>query len=292
MGPRRLLNKNGGVGDLAVDTEIEGSEGRYRARPSEEWAIWGPMGGYIAAFALRAAGAHSGLSRPVAFSCHFLSVAAFDTIDIETTTLRASKRAASTRAHVSQGGKPVLDAIVWSVAGESPGLVHDHAQFPDVPNHRELKSIRELVNPDEQPPYPFWLNFDSKPFNWLPYEEWIKREPGPPVWQQWQQFQPTPTFDDPYVDACRLLILADVASWPSAVQAHAADIAFIAPNLDLNVQFHRDARGDEWLLSDGFSAVAEDGLIGFRSQVWSDSSRLLASGGGQLLCRPMPTPAS
>src|SRR5437764_14249330 len=101
------------VGDLAVDTEIEGNDGHYTGRPFEDWAIWGPMGGYIAAFGLRAAGAHSGLARPAAFSCHFLSVAAFDTIDIETTTLRASKRAASTRVGISQGGKAVLEAIAW-----------------------------------------------------------------------------------------------------------------------------------------------------------------------------------
>ena len=94
------------MGDLALDTEIEGSDGRYQGRPSDEWAIWGPMGGYIAAFALRAAGAHSGLARPAAFSCHFLSVAAFDTIDIEATTLRASKRAASTRVAISQEAGP------------------------------------------------------------------------------------------------------------------------------------------------------------------------------------------
>src|SRR5207248_975763 len=91
-----------------------------------------------------------------------------------------------------------------------------------------------------------------------------------------------------------LLILADVASWPSAAQAHRANSGFIAPNLDINVQFHRDGREEQWLLADGVSAVAEDGLIGFRSQVWSDTGRLLASGAGQLLCRPVPAsgPAS
>jgi acyl-CoA thioesterase len=275
------------VGDLGVDTAIEGGDGRYTGRVSDDWAIWGPNGGYIAAFALRAAGAHSGLPRPAAFSCHFLSVAAFDTIDIETTSLRASKRAASTRVSISQGGKAVLDAVVWSVAEHNAGLAHDHAEPPDVADHQGLKTIRELVKPGDEPPFPFWNNFDAKPLHWLDREEWMKRTPGAPIWREWLRFLPTATFDDPYVDAARLLILADVASWPSAVQAHPADNGFIAPNLDVNVQFHRDARDEEWLLADGFSAVAEDGLIGFRSQVWSGSRRLLASGSGQLLCRPV-----
>ena len=222
-------------------------------------------------------------------SCHFLSVAAFDNVDIATTTLRAGKRTASTRATISQQGKPVLEAIVWSVAGASDGLDHDHAEMPDVPGHTDLKNIRELVNPDDEPPFPFWKNFEVKPLHFLPFEEWIKRPPSEPIWREWLRFSPTATFDDPYVDAARLLILADVASWPSAAQAHPGGNGFIAPNLDVNVQFHRDAREDEWLLTDGFSAVAEDGLIGFRSQVWSDGGRLLASGSGQLLCRPVPS---
>jgi acyl-CoA thioesterase len=274
------------VGDLAVDTAVEGGEGRYTARLSSDWEIWGPMGGYVASIALRAAGAHSGLTRPAAMSVHFLSVASFDAVDIEVATLRSSRRAASVRVDVSQGGKAVLEALVWMVAGAGDGLVHDHAVAPAVTHHSELKTIRELVDPETRPPFRFWENFDAKPLKWV--EDWENRPPGEPVWQQWLRFLPTPTFADPYVDACRLLILADVASWPSAAQAHRANSGFIAPNLDVNVQFHRPASEHEWLLADGFSGVAEDGLIGFRSQVWSDGGALLASGSGQLLCRRIP----
>ena len=41
------------MGDLAIDTAVEGSDGRYRARLSRDWEIWGPNGGYLAAIALR-----------------------------------------------------------------------------------------------------------------------------------------------------------------------------------------------------------------------------------------------
>ena len=34
--------------------------------------------------------------------------------------------------------------------------------------------------------------------------------------------------------------------------------------------------------------IRPDGLVGFRSRVWSRAGRILASGGGQLLCRPVP----
>ena len=63
------------MGDLAADTAIEGSDGRYRAHLSRDWEIWGPNGGYLAVIAIRAAGAQTSLRRPATFSCHYLGVA-------------------------------------------------------------------------------------------------------------------------------------------------------------------------------------------------------------------------
>src|SRR4051812_43115549 len=74
----RLLGRGGAshavaMGDLGIDTEVRAvGDGRYEATLSREWEIWGPMGGYVAAFALRAAGASSPFDRPATFSCHFL----------------------------------------------------------------------------------------------------------------------------------------------------------------------------------------------------------------------------
>ncbi len=57
------------MGDLGTDTAIEAlGEGRFSASLSPEWEIWGPMGGYVAAIALRAAGATSPFPAPVAGS--------------------------------------------------------------------------------------------------------------------------------------------------------------------------------------------------------------------------------
>ena len=36
------------------DTAVDGTDGSYRAVLSKDWEIWGPMGGYVAAVALRA----------------------------------------------------------------------------------------------------------------------------------------------------------------------------------------------------------------------------------------------
>ncbi len=51
---------------------------------------------------------------------------------------------------------------------------------------------------------------------------------------------------------------------------------YIAANLDLTVQFRRPAADEQWLFAEGFADVAENGLIGFRSRVWSRSRQLLA----------------
>jgi len=91
------------------------------------------------------------------------------------------------------------------------------------------------------------------------------------------------------------VVLIDVVSWPSASQHHAwkwpNGQEWIAPSLDLYVAFHDPQPKEEWLLIDGHSPIAADGLIGWTGRLWSESRRLIASGGGQLLCRRVPVQA-
>ncbi len=62
----------------------------------------------------------------------------------------------------------------------------------------------------------------------------------------------------------------------------------MAPSLDLAVQLHRIDDVGDWLLLKGVAPIADRGLLGFRSEVWSAAGRLLASGSGQLLARKVP----
>ena len=59
------------MGDLERDTRLVGEKGRYTATLSRDWEIWGPNGGYLAAIALRAAGAEAAIQRPASFTGHF-----------------------------------------------------------------------------------------------------------------------------------------------------------------------------------------------------------------------------
>jgi acyl-CoA thioesterase-2 len=279
------------VGDLGLDTAVEAlGDGRYRASVSRDWEIWGPMGGYMASFALRAAGAESSFGRPASFFCHYLGVAAFDEIAIAVTKLRGGRNAESFRVAISQGDRPIMEATVWTVA-DVDGLEHDLTTPPDVPDPDGLPTLREL-RPDEEPYYPFWANLDAKPIGF--HHEWPPTESLDPIWREWERFVPAATFDDPWVDACRALVLIDVCSWPSATRHHAwkwhDGPQWVAPSLDLYVAFHEACPEDEWLMIDGLSPLAKEGLVAWNGRLWSTSRRLIASGTGQLLCRRLPPP--
>jgi acyl-CoA thioesterase II len=279
------------MGDFGADTAVTAQgEGRYQATLSREWEIWGPMGGYVATIALRAVGAASRFDRPASFYCHYLGVADFDVVDIAVEPLRQAKTAESLRVSVTQADRRILEADVWAT-GDVEGLEHEHLDPPDVPSWRDLPTIAELVGDDaEGPPFPFWNNFDPRPVHWR--EEWPPPEAYDPVWRQWEKFVPVATFDDPWLDAARSVILVDVASWPAAFQHHAwREPPFIAPTLDLYVAFHEPAPASEYLLADGHSPIGRDGLLGFTTRVWSEDFRLVASGGGQMLCRRIPQPS-
>ena len=275
------------MGDLAADTAVTGSVGRYKARLSRDWEIWGPNGGYLAVIALRAAGAHTPLRRPATFSCHYLGVAEFDAVDLEVRTIRGSRRTTSVGVSMTQDGRPILEAQAW-IVGDVEGLEHDAAPMPDVAPPEQLPNVAELMSDQERGPYhAFWSNFEERPLSWLPREEWEAREPGDSSVRSWFRYVPRDTFDDAFVDAGRSLLLVDTLGWPAAVRAYTSDLPFYAPSLDVTARFHAAARDQPWLLAECSSPVARDGLVASSASVWSGDGRLLATGGQQMLCRPM-----
>src|SRR5215467_4499749 len=200
------------MGDFCIDTAVEGSGGRYRAELSRDWEIWGPNGGYVAAVAMRAAGAATSLRRPASFAGHFLNVADFDAVELEVVTLRAARRAESLRVSMTQRGRPIFEAVVWAVAAVE-GLQHDVAEMPALPRPAQLTSMEELAAQHGlQPRYSFWNNLDVRPIDWVPWQE---RRAGAPRWQEWYRFRPRATCDDPFADAARSLLLIDTLVWPA-----------------------------------------------------------------------------
>src|SRR5437899_10133044 len=269
---------------LDLDTRVSGAAGRYRAVISSDWDVWGPNGGYVAAIALRAAGAEARIPRPVAFAAHYLSVARFAPVDLEVTAVHRGRRSESLRVSMTQEGKPVLEAIVRTAA-ELPGLAHDETEPPEVPGPEGLSNMDELHA--GQPTYRFWQNLEGRP---VAPGLWQGGRPvRSPVIRQWYRYWPVARFEDPFVNAARALVLIDTLVWPAACQRHLAP-EFTAPNLDIVAWFHRPAHDSEWLLADAIAPIAESGLIGGTVRLWSVDRRLVATGGAPLLCAPGPGP--
>lgn len=274
------------MGDFELDTRLEPvGDQHFRATFSEDWRIWGPSGGYVASIALRAVGHVAKVPRPAAFSGHFLSVGDFAEVDVAVRTIKAGRRSESFAVSIEQAGRPLFEAMVRTAA-DGPGLEHDVAEFPATEDPANLKEIPELVDDaDEGPPYPFWNNFRIKPV-W-PERFSQPRQSYPPIFREWYRFDPRPTFEDPFLDAARALMMIDTASWPAANQPHMSE-DFTAPNLDVVAWFHRTEPASEWLLMDQSCDVAGGGLMGTHGRIWSERGKLLASGGAQLFCIPRP----
>jgi len=277
------------MGDFERDTHLEPAEGpeqplpRYQANLSKDWEIWGPNGGYLASIALRAAGHEAAIPRPVAFAGHFLSVGRFGPTDAEVEVLRRGRSSESLRVTLSQEGKPIFVALVRTAA-EVPGLEHDVATAPVVPPPDAIEPVVWRNT------YTFWNNFDVR---WVKPSADERKEldqearAHEPHWLSWQRLRPRATFDDPFTDAARYLLLIDTLTWPAASLPH-PNGAFRAPNLDVVAWFHRADPESDWLLAEQHCGVAEGGLMGTHGRVWSRDGRLLATGGAQLFCVPRP----
>lgn len=277
------------MGSLADDTAmVLVGEARYEAVLSEDWSIWGPNGGYLAAVALRAAGAHSSLERPrpASLQCHFLGVARFDTVRLDVAVLRAAKRAEAMRVSMSQDGQPVLDALVWTVAEGLDGIRHVGASMPaGVPHWSACTPLADVL-PEGFTRHRFADNIEER---WLePFVPFDQRPATEPEFRLWARFRPEPAFDDPFVDGGRLAVLVDTFQWPAAARGQdGPTLSYVAPSLDLTCQFHQPAPAAEWLFVEACSPVAADGLVAGTSRVWDEAGRLVASGSQVMLCRPM-----
>lgn len=272
--------------DLNAATAIHpNGPGRYRALLSSDWEIWGPQGGYLATVAMRAAGAAMDRARPATIDVHFVGAGTSDWVDIEVETNRATRVGTSVGVRIVQGERLLLVGSVWGVDAELDGLEHQTSAVPDVPRPEALTSMAELIaNQPSGHIHPFWANLEDRPTEWI--EDWENRTPDEPSSHRWYRFTATETFDDPWLDAGRLLIVLDVDSWGATVRAHTNDLDHFAPTIQLTGRFIGDARTHPWLLSHAEAPVASNGLIAAAGRIWSEDDRLLAVGGSTLLCRP------
>lgn len=263
------------------DTAVEacGDDGLYRASLSRRWEIWGPNGGYMAAIALRAAGKYAPGFTPVSFYCQYLNVAKFEPVDIQVSSLKSGKVASALTVVISQNNKIILNAQVWLTI-DLPGYEHDHISKPSCwKEHTETESDDDVSHYG----YQFWNNFLKKPVIPMLFE---KKEGQIPRFSSWFRFEPDFEINDAFLDAARSLVLIDTLQWPAVYRSYGpGDMEYVAPSLDLAVQFHRSSQNSPWLFCDAFGDYAHRGVIAGKGEVWDEQGQLIASGRSQSLCR-------
>jgi acyl-CoA thioesterase II len=273
-------------GDLERDTRVTraGESGAYTAAVSPDWQIWGPNGGYMATIALRAGMAEAKIQNPASIYVQFLRAARTDVLDVRVAVVQSGRRAEAIRVSMTQDGKPVLEALLRT-ALPNDGLVHRAVDMPEVAPPESLPLLDELLLTRAVPRFSFWNNIEARVLQPRRFETDVA--PVRPHMLEWYRFRPRATFDDPVLDAARGLILVDTLGWPSAWLAHPGT-KIRAPNLDIAVFFHQSAQNSEWLLCEQLCQVGAGGLLGASGRVFDREGRLIASGGGQLLCMPGP----
>jgi acyl-CoA thioesterase len=269
------------MANLEQATAIEGTDGRFSARLSEDWCVWSPAGGYLLALALRAAGRHSAFATPLSLSCHFLAAPKLDLVQLTVTSLRKTRVAESLRVAMLQEGKPVIEALIWC-GGPVEGYAHEDATMPEVPACDTL-AAREVQAgaPGSQT---LWQHLEHRPCGPL---HWQEPQPAAPRQRDFIRVRDFPETADAFLDAGRYALVLDSFTWPAAAHAYAGDSRFIAPTISFSIEFHRRT-ASPWLLSDAYAPCAADGRIAIHNRIWSPDGQLIATGNGTLICRPRP----
>jgi acyl-CoA thioesterase II len=274
------------MGDFERDTRVERTSAGYRAELRRDIDASAPNGSYLSAFALRAAGLEAAIPRPVSYYAHYLQAPRPGTVDLSVDTLVRDGRAESFLVRVLQGDKPVLTAMVRT-ARAGLGLEHDTA-LPPVASPPEQLPTPETLRPDDHEREPPLLR--GLEVRVVQKQRFVSpRRSLPPRLLEWYRFPMAGEVEDPFVDACRSLMLIDTLCWPAASMPHPRS-TYVAPSLELAVWFHRASLESEWLLADVESPVAADGCVAAHARVFSRAGKLVASGGTQLLCVPAPAP--
>ncbi len=260
-------------------TFVSRSGDAFAAVIDPEWCIWGPIGGYLAAIALRSVGLITSAGyRPVTLSCQFIAKGEPGPVDIVVEPLKTGG-SSFFNVQVRQGGTLLLQAQVVTTA-KIAGPDRIEAQMPVVPRREGLECFADQLERYGHKAIGFWANADGRQVDF--------RAPGDPdprgcrteCWLRFLDWLPTA---DPFVDGGRAVMLIDTHLWRAYNRGQSVMPEHVAPSLDLSVWFHEAAPDADWLLCEARTDVARQALLHGTARVWTDDGRLVASGGGQCL---------
>jgi acyl-CoA thioesterase len=284
---------------LEQQTAVEQTApGKYRGNVSEQWKLWTPVGGYLATIALRTAQSASTMSRPVSMTCHYLREASFGPVDLEVTTLGSTERAESLLVRMKQDGVDILTTLVSAAPNDAQG---PNLSWQDAPEVTEPEDMPGTVLYEDAAKLlgdqPYWQMLDFRMVKGLPTtrtypsfaglseEELIEKRFEPRREAHIRGWNRVPNGEgakDPWVDACRYVIICSGMMFPVVADPFTPPLRFIAPTLNLTVDFHSFHPDEQWLLSDATGARAGQGILGADTRLWCRSGDLLATAQAQL----------
>ncbi len=245
------------------------TEGVYTVKLSPAWDVWGPNGGYLCSLLLRAVGQQTERSMPVSFSGQYLRTPSYDDVTITVELIKSGRSVSAYNACMKQGGKIMINAMVWT-SDPKDGLEY---QCENLPQH--FVPLNEAGNRPPVGPMAMWDNLDIREVTYHGGH-----------YSHWYRFIPELNISDPFIDAARSIMLIDTMQWPARYFMEEKPPMYVAPSLDLYVQFHQFSENSEWLFSDATSNIAHEGLVAGSATVWDENGQLLASGGSQSLLLP------
>jgi acyl-CoA thioesterase II len=271
--------------NLQDATRVARIDQNFKAAIDPEWCVWGPVGGYVAAIALRTIGLVAPANhRPVTLSCQFLAKGNPGEVDVMVEPLKVGSTSFF-NVRLVQGSEIFLQAQICTTAKiDGPDQVG--VTPPDVPGPAALEPFAAQLERFGHTPIAFWKNVDGRQVDFRP--------PGDPDprgcrTECWMRFEDWQTTSDPFLDGARALILIDTNIWRAYNRGQSELPKHVAPSLDLTVWFHEAVPDSPWQLVEAQADLARRALLNGSARVWSKEGRPIASGGGHCLFVPIRT---
>lgn len=268
-------------------TAVEGADRRYFASVDPSWdGPIGTHGGVLAAIGLNAIDREvnpAGELQIRSLTCQYLRAPKTGAVEIFVDPLRSGRRFSSSRAVMSQNGKPCISYLATHSGPDLEELISFSPPLPDVSPapSRDAPSIPALEWNDNADG---WMQFPEQAPTFFKRVLCAPRfGHGPFMGPDLDSDSGTEnggwvtTREPRSIDVCWLAFLVD-AFWPSVLQP--LRTPGVAPTLDLTIHFRAalpaGGLGDQPLLVYNNSISAAGGLVDSDSQVFSQDGELLA----------------